>query len=77
MKSSFQFFFHMIIGSTLFFAIVYAFGGRLIEEYNDIFSGSMVFVIAIAMSGMIKHVVSYSPEQKEKRIAVNDYPTQN
>jgi hypothetical protein len=71
MKSAFQFFFHMIIGSTLLFSTIYALGGRLIEEYNDIFSGAMFFIMAVAISGMVRYVVSYPPRQKASRIRVN------
>jgi len=72
MKSAFQFFFHLTIGSTFFFAIVYALGGRLIEQYNDIFSGIMVFVMAIAISGMVRYVVSYPTQQKKNPVRVNN-----
>ena len=72
MKCAFRFFFHLIIGSALFFAIVYALGGRLIEEYNDIFSGAMAFIIAIAISGMVRHLVPEQPETKNEARVVNN-----
>ena len=62
----------MIIASAIVFALIYALGGRLIEQYNGIFSGAMLCVVAVAIGGMTRYLVPYPPKQEKKPVRVDN-----
>lgn len=58
MKSRFQFFFTMIIYSGIFFSLIYALGGRQIDQQGGYLWFVMLVIVLVGVAGMLKNLVA-------------------
>ena len=66
MKTTFLFFFFMMVASAMVFAGIYVFFQSMVETHAMAFSIGMVSIMIIGMLGMMNSIISATTAERQK-----------